>query len=320
MKAQTLSALAGAASTLIAAGSCPAGFTGITILSKPNELGIFTCNVYAEFDDPGDHLLAVAGTASAPLTVEMVGGAFYQHFAGDDTPPHEVLVDAFPDLAYDTFVTIGLKEHAGNDNMILTPVWPGFGAGVLQGSDLAWFVTPDSPQGAPDDNGRVLIGQFSTEDGIAPKGRFLILAVSDGEPVLRYTGFCHFLSPRPCLDGDLNFDNIVNVSDFLILLAEWGPCPPGETCFADLNSDGVVGIIDFLLLLENWTMEGPEPFPDGVVADLDGDGVVGVVDLLTLLACWGPVGAGCYDADLDSDGDVGTRDVLIMLANWGATP
>ena len=43
----------------------------------------------------------------------------------------------------------------------------------------------------------------------------------------------------------------------LALLAAWGPCaapcPPG--CPADLDGDCQVGITDFLLLLGNW---GPE--------------------------------------------------------------
>ncbi len=43
-----------------------------------------------------------------------------------------------------------------------------------------------------------------------------------------------------------------DISDFLLLLALWGP-NPGR---ADLNGDGFVGINDFLLLLANW---GPCP-------------------------------------------------------------
>ncbi|MHC4219452.1 MAG: hypothetical protein ACYSU7_13480, partial [Planctomycetota bacterium] len=56
------------------------------------------------------------------------------------------------------------------------------------------------------------------------------------------------------LVGDLNCDGIVGITDFLILLAAWGPCPvPPEPCTADLDGDNTVGVIDFLLLLANWT-------------------------------------------------------------------
>ncbi len=35
------------------------------------------------------------------------------------------------------------------------------------------------------------------------------------------------------------------------LFAAWGPCPK-DCCLADLDIDGDVGITDFLLLLGNW--------------------------------------------------------------------
>ena len=55
-----------------------------------------------------------------------------------------------------------------------------------------------------------------------------------------------------CLDID--GDGVVAIGDFLLVLAQWGPCPPN--CIADLDGDGTVGILDFLLLLANW---GPCP-------------------------------------------------------------
>ena len=54
--------------------------------------------------------------------------------------------------------------------------------------------------------------------------------------------------------GDLDGDGTVGITDFLILLAEWGPCdvPCPPHCPADLDGDCVVGISDFFLLLGNW--------------------------------------------------------------------
>jgi hypothetical protein len=49
--------------------------------------------------------------------------------------------------------------------------------------------------------------------------------------------------------GDINFDGVVNVLDFLELLAHWGE--PGGP--ADVNNDGIVNVLDFLLVLANWT-------------------------------------------------------------------
>jgi hypothetical protein len=53
-------------------------------------------------------------------------------------------------------------------------------------------------------------------------------------------------------------------------------------CPGDIDGDGTVGVTDFLEILAAW---GPNP---GHPADLDGDDVVGVTDFLELLALWGP--------------------------------
>jgi len=316
MKLKALSLLAGLGGSLIVCDPAPGAYLGVTRFHVSNSFGIYACNVYAEFDNPNDRVLAVAGTAGAPLNITAIGGTFYQHpWLDGDTAPLESDVFGFPSLAFDTFVTIGVRVNDGTDATMLSPAWPGFGASELSGTNLAWFVVPDEAQGAPDAQDRVLIGQFSMTDGIAPMGRFVILALSDGEPILTYGGFCCFLSQAPCTEGDVNGDNVVGIGDFLSLLAQWGPCPPDDFCFADLSGDDVVDIVDFLLLLANWTPP-PEPLPS-VDADINGDGVVDVFDLLTFYACWGPVVAGCEAADLDGDGIVGTRDLLVVLVDWG---
>jgi len=53
--------------------------------------------------------------------------------------------------------------------------------------------------------------------------------------------------------GDIGGDGDVGITDFLLLLAAWGPCPtPPTDCPADLDGDGNVGITDMLILLANW--------------------------------------------------------------------
>ncbi len=55
--------------------------------------------------------------------------------------------------------------------------------------------------------------------------------------------------------GDLDGDGLVGITDFLTLLAAWGPCaaPCPPSCPADLDGDCLVGITDFLILLGNWS-------------------------------------------------------------------
>ncbi len=61
-----------------------------------------------------------------------------------------------------------------------------------------------------------------------------------------------FTDDPKCPLGDLNCDGVVNVFDLLILLENWGTCPPAGECVGDLNDDGVVNVFDLLILLENW--------------------------------------------------------------------
>ncbi len=58
----------------------------------------------------------------------------------------------------------------------------------------------------------------------------------------------------PAIPGDLDGDGHVTITDFLALLAAWGPCdePCPPSCSGDLDGDCVVGIVDFLTLLANW--------------------------------------------------------------------
>jgi hypothetical protein len=61
--------------------------------------------------------------------------------------------------------------------------------------------------------------------------------------------------PDECdLPGDLDGDGSVGVTDFLILLTTWGPCPGAcpPPCAGDLDGDCVVGVGDFLMLLSLW--------------------------------------------------------------------
>jgi hypothetical protein len=53
-----------------------------------------------------------------------------------------------------------------------------------------------------------------------------------------------------------------------------------DSCFADLTNDGFVNVSDFLIVLDNWGLSCGE-------ADLNIDGIVNVVDLLAVIGTWG---------------------------------
>ncbi len=115
--------------------------------------------------------------------------------------------------------------------------------------------------------------------------------------------------------GDLNGDGFVNILDFLLLLAAWGPCD--TPCDADLDGDGHVGILDFLGLLH---LFGP-CVVDLCPWDINDDGVVDLTDVLAVIENFG----SCADPfncpwDIDGDGFVGLADAVIVLTNLGPCP
>jgi len=101
--------------------------------------------------------------------------------------------------------------------------------------------------GAPVDNGG---GTFTVEltAGNGPGVDLLVVTVDDATRTI-------VLAPEPRFEyfqlGDLDGDGTVGITDFLALLASWGPCP--AQCVADLDGDGLVGIVDFLTLLSRWS-------------------------------------------------------------------
>jgi hypothetical protein len=52
--------------------------------------------------------------------------------------------------------------------------------------------------------------------------------------------------------GDADGDGLAGVTDFLLMLATWGPCADCCACAADFDEDCEVSVTDFLLLLANW--------------------------------------------------------------------
>ncbi|MDP6158353.1 MAG: S8 family serine peptidase [Phycisphaerales bacterium] len=53
------------------------------------------------------------------------------------------------------------------------------------------------------------------------------------------------------MPGDADGDGDVDTDDILSLIAQWGPCPPGD-CSADFDGDGDVDTDDILILLANF--------------------------------------------------------------------
>jgi PKD repeat protein len=77
---------------------------------------------------------------------------------------------------------------------------------------------------------------------------FALIFVAIGGYVL----YRSFAAPNPNLPGDLNNDNVVNVSDLSMLLSKYGT----NDSSADINKDGTVNIGDLSILLSNYGKSG----------------------------------------------------------------
>jgi hypothetical protein len=174
----------------------------------------------------------------------------------------------FPDatLITDQYADLGIVFTDGNDriNFSSANVLDNWGLAGNAGGITAVFDEPQLWVGVNHPGG-MKIDLFS--DGVL---------IYDGDNFgSGYGLFRGLLSTEP-------FDRVVfsdlTDTDVFIDDLHFGPA----RCLGDLDGDAVAGISDFLDLVAAW---GPNP---GHPADLDGDGLVSVTDFLALLARWGP--------------------------------
>ena len=254
-----------------------ADFIGISTEIMPGD-GVnadLVVNLFADFDEcegGSQGVFALGGIPGLELNVAVNGGTFYSNplntnNAGRTAPPQEV-VDLFPSVAFDSFVTIGLKTvpAGGTDATGVTPGFPTEDGIPTQGGvwsetrfqldDAAWFVTPDDRQAYPGqaDNppDRVIVAQFSIAAGGASQ-----MSISGSMVLLRgqhcdgsvFQEILDFEAPL-CRLADIDGNGMVGTTDLLAVLAQWGPCL--AECPADFRGDGMVGERDLLDVLENW--------------------------------------------------------------------
>jgi hypothetical protein len=236
-------------------GSCtylPASFEGLVAEAyelNSVEQGTHTFRVYAQFSNPNDQLISVYGTETNPISVTTTT-TFYQDEMGGPTAEgtNELLFGGFPNLEWDSYVTIGSDNQniAGFNSIGMD--YSTFNAGGALTSNAtaggSWFVFPDQePTAFPDANGRVLIGQFTTDGTVTLDCNIQYRAADGTNPqAVDLT----LVFPNNCPE-DINGDGLVAVDDILTLLSSFG-CT-GPNCVGDLDGDDVVGVNDILSVL-----------------------------------------------------------------------
>jgi MYXO-CTERM domain-containing protein len=129
----------------------------------------------------------IAGNAANPLMITSSMGDFFQEksLGANNIEPNAGLFGAFPDLEYDTYVTIGNKTLDPLSPTQLSPGFTsgqGFSGGTLFLDDGSWFRTPDDPATIIGDDGRIIIGQFTIPAGARLDGIVRIAGFFDGDP------------------------------------------------------------------------------------------------------------------------------------------
>ena len=145
--------------------------------------GLTTYRLYATLPGPADVVTTVFGDIEHP-TALLTSSEWYQDENGGQFPcaNNPLLFDFFPELEYDSWLTIGIdgppdpvlgqdcpQVVMSNGSPFATEFENGqsFVIDDLIGS--AWFVVPSNTNGLPDEDGRVLLAQLTTDgdlDGV----------------------------------------------------------------------------------------------------------------------------------------------------------
>jgi len=139
-------------------------------------------------------------------------------------------------MSYDASVMLGWAEEDGENHAV---IWTAED-GIQRLKDVL------AAKGATGMKGWRLVNGYLSDDGLNIGGR----GRHPDNPNWPYPFFATL--PAKSVPGDLDGDGVVDVSDLLLLLGEWGTCADPNDCPADLNNDGVVNVSDLLILLANW--------------------------------------------------------------------
>ena len=161
--------------------------------------GLTTYRFYVDMQDATDRMSAVFGNDQASLLVNTPGGAFNSPFnsSWNASGINPAFLPVFPDLADDTYATVGLTGPASTSGIAgaadpsivedaTQPITPYFltpGATNLESTTLtgaSWYVLNTAANGLPDANGRVLIMQVTTSGDISGQINYQVFPLGVG--------------------------------------------------------------------------------------------------------------------------------------------
>ena len=223
--------------------------------------GMTTYRVSLVCPDSTDFLRQVAAFADSPLTLNATSGSWYNHPANDDWRPLGILADSLavhPELAYDSFLTIGVEDGTVDVapagffgwNLAAAEFLPSGGQSVTV-SETGYMLL-STPQDELDFNHpgfagadhRVLIMQMTTAGDISGQMNIRLFpqAMFDGSPldlVLSYSSASVCYNLDPCV-GDYDECGVCN-GPGAIYECGCSDIPEGD-CDCEGNQLDVIGV------------------------------------------------------------------------------
>ena len=169
--------------------------------------GYSTTRLYFETTNPNDFVTSISGDSLNPTYINTTT-TFYHSAVGGGVPNgiNPILFSVYPDLAYDSWVTIGIESvpDAGlgeanvatvqsPENAWLTNFEPGNGLPggnvvIDDGVGGAWYVLNGDANGVPDADGRVLLGQFTTTGEVSGNLQVQVFPNGDNDNYIVFNG------------------------------------------------------------------------------------------------------------------------------------
>ena len=221
---------------------------------------------YITMENSGDFLSSISGDATNPTFVSTTTN-FYQNALGAAVPNgiNSLLFPVYPDLAYDSWVTIGLEgtPNAGIGEANVSTVqsatnpWattfdPGGGiaGGNIAINDLiggAWYALNGDANGVAGDDLKVLMGQFTTTGDLSIQCYTQIFIGGDGQNEVpgedgaaRPTFYYPSGNTPGCTDAEAcNYDDAADSDDGSCEYPTDPLLDCNGDCINDADSDGV---------------------------------------------------------------------------------
>ena len=211
--------------------------------------GMTTYRLFATLPGPDDVVTTVFGDAEHPTSLQTTT-SFFQSEIGGQFPcaNNPILFDAFPTLEWDSWLTLGISgppdAALGQDcpqvvmstgSPFMTEFENGGGFTIDDMIGSAWFVVPSNTNGIPDEDGRVLLAQLTTDGALSGVLYMQVLPGGYG-PLAEVVGVslygaCAEISPIQCPE------EVFANGDGCVWEFEAGSFQPGDTAVWSFGDD-----------------------------------------------------------------------------------